>query len=168
MLLLKGDLVGRALENKSAGAGIKPLVVFAHDDKINVLRLFAFERAEALVVELDRAQIDVLLQLEAQPEQDALFQNARFDLGMADGAQENRRKLAQLRHDAVGHRFLGAKVAFAPQIVMGVVEFQIEFPAGRVEDLDGLADDFRPGAVAGDNCNRICLHSRREHCFPSG
>src|ERR1035438_3528731 len=54
------------------------------DDEVNVLGLLAFERTEALVVEFDRAQIDVLLQLEPGAEQDAFFENARFHVGMAD------------------------------------------------------------------------------------
>jgi hypothetical protein len=58
-----------------------------------------------------------LFQLEAQAQQNALFQNARLDLGMADGAQENGREFAQLLHHAVRQRFLGAQIAGAAQVV---------------------------------------------------
>jgi hypothetical protein len=37
----------RALENKAARTGVKPLVVFADDDKINILGRLVLERAEA-------------------------------------------------------------------------------------------------------------------------
>ena len=107
----------RAFENKPARTGVKPLVVFPDHDKINVLRRLVFERAEALVVKFDRAQIDVLFQLEAQAEQNSLFQNARLDLGMADGAEEDGGKLAQLLHHAVRQRLLGAQITLAAQVV---------------------------------------------------
>ena len=99
---------GRAFEDKPAGPGVKAFVVFAHDDEVDVLRPFVLQRAEAFVIELHRAQIDVLLQLETHAQQDALFQNARLDVGMADRAEQDRRKLAQFVQHAVRQSFAGS------------------------------------------------------------
>ena len=155
---LHGHLVGRALEDEAAGAGVEPFVVLAHDDEVDVLGLLVLERAEALVVELDRAQVDVLLQLEAGAQQDALFQDAGLDVGMADGAQQDGRELAQFRHDAVRQHLAGAQVAVAAEVVVGVVELELELLRGGVEHLDRLADHFRARAVAADDCNVVTLH----------
>ena len=74
---------GVPLNMKAARAGVKPLGVLADDDEINVLRPLVLERAILRAVKLHGAEIDVLLQLEAQAQQDALFQDAGLDL--ADG-----------------------------------------------------------------------------------
>ena len=139
-------------------AGVKPLVVLAHDDEVNVLGLLVFERAEAFVVELDRAQVDILLQLEAGAQQDALLQDARLHVGVADGAEQDGRELPQLRQHAVGQGLAGAQIARAAQVIMGVVELELELLRGDFEDLDRLADDFRPRAVAANDCNVVTLH----------
>jgi hypothetical protein len=56
-------------------------------------------------VKFHRAKVDVLLHLEAQAEQDAFLQNAGFDIRMADGAEEDRRELAEFAHRAVRQDF---------------------------------------------------------------
>ena len=40
-------------------------------------------------IELDRTQIDVLIELKAQFEKNAFFKNAGLHIGMADGAEVN-------------------------------------------------------------------------------
>ena len=91
-----------ALEHKTARADVKTLVVFAHHNKVNMLRPLVLQRAVGGAVKFHGAQIDVLFQLETEAEQDALFEYARLDLRMADGAEEYRLELAQLVHRAVG------------------------------------------------------------------
>ncbi len=86
---LDGDFVGGAFEDEAAGAGVEAFVVFADDDEVDVFGFLVFEGAEAFVVEFDGAEIDVLLQLEAEAEEDAFFEDAGFDFGVADGAQED-------------------------------------------------------------------------------
>ncbi len=161
---LQGNLVGRAFEDESADAGVEPLVVLADDDEVNVLGLLVLERAEALVVEFDRAQVDVLLQLEAGAEQDALFQDARLHVGMADGAEQDGRELPQFRQHAVRQRLAGAQIALAAQVVVRVVQLELELLRGDFEDLDRLADDFRACAVAAHDCNVVAFHSKPTAC----
>ena len=156
--LLQGNLVRRAFEDESADAGVQSLVVLAHDYEVNMLGLLVFERAEAFVVKPDRAQVDILLQLEAGAEQDALFEDARLHVGMADGAEEDGRELPQLRQHAVGQGLAGAQIARAAQVIIGVVELELEFLSGDLKDFDRLTDHFRAGAVATNNCNVVTLH----------
>src|SRR5207245_1015571 len=103
---LHRDLVRRALEHETARAGVKAFIVFAHHNEVNVSRSFVLQRTEPFVVKFHRAKVDVLLELEAESQEDALLQNARFHVRMADGAKENRRELPQFLDDTVRQRFL--------------------------------------------------------------
>ena len=99
-----------------------------------------------------------MLHLEPQPEQNALFQNARLDLGMSDGAQQDRRKLSQLLGRAVGQHFLRAQVTIPAKIIRGVMEFDAEFFGGGIEHFDGFPCHFRTGTVAADDCDVVTFH----------
>ena len=134
--LLDRDFMRCAFEHKTARAGVKTFVVFAHDDKINVLRPLVLERAIQRAIKFHGAKIDVLLQLETQTEQDAFFQNARLDLRMADRAEKNRLELAEFVHRVVGQHFAGFQIAFAAKIVMMPVEFEPEFFGGGFGNLE--------------------------------
>ena len=69
-------------------------------------------------VELHRAEVDVLVQLEPQPQQQALFQDARGDLRVADGAEVDGVERAQLGDLLVGDDGdgLAVRVAAAGQV----------------------------------------------------
>ena len=99
-----------------------------------------------------------MLELEPGAEENALFQNARFDVRMADGAEQNGGELPQFVQHAVRQHLAGAQVSVAADIVVGVVEFEGEFFRSGIEDFDCLADDFRPRAVAADDCKIIAFH----------
>ena len=86
---------------------------------------------------------------------------------MADGAQENDRELAQFIYRAVGQHFLGAQVAVATKIVVGVVEFEAELFGGDIEHLDRFADDLGTGAVAANHCHIIRFHRIPFHQHPT-
>ena len=163
---LNRHLVRRALEDEPTRAGVEALVIFADDDEINVFRFLVLQRAESLVVELDRPQVDVLLEVEPQAQQDSLLENAGLHVGMADGAQQNGGKLSQLTHDAVRQRLLGAQVTLAAEVVVGIIEFQREFLRRGVQDLDGLAHDFRAGPVPANDSQMVAFHELILICPP--
>src|SRR6185369_14502704 len=96
---LQGNFVRCSLEDKSPGPGIKAFVIFANHYEIDVLRFLVLQRAETLVIELHRAEVDVLLQLEPGAQEDAFLQDARLNIGMADGTQKDGGELAQLLQD---------------------------------------------------------------------
>ena len=87
--LLDGDLVGRASLEEAAGAGVEALGVLADDDEVDLLGSLVAERRVDAGVELDRAQVDVEVELEAQAQQDALLEDAGLDVGVADGAEQD-------------------------------------------------------------------------------
>ena len=67
-------------------------------------------------IEPDRAEVDVLVELEAEPQQDPLLEHARGDVGMADRAQVEGVAAAELGQDRVGQDLAGLQVALAPQV----------------------------------------------------
>ena len=79
---------------KAARAGVKPFGVLADHREINMLRPLVLERAILRAVKFHGAEIDVLFQFESQAEQDALFQDARLHVRVADGAEQDRGELS--------------------------------------------------------------------------
>ena len=155
---LDRDLMRCALEHKTARAGVKSLVVFAHDDKVNVLRPLVLQRAIGGAIKFHRTQIDVLLQLETEAQQDAFFEDAGLDLRMADGAEENRLELAQFVHRVVGQHLARLQITFTAEIEMVPVDFETEFLGRGLGHLEGFAGDFRPRAVAANDRNVVTFH----------
>jgi hypothetical protein len=84
-----------------------------------VLRPFVLERGLHIGIQLHRPQVDVLIEGEARLEQNAYFQNAGLDVGMADGAQENGIELLELLQCTVRQDLAGALVALARSALPG-------------------------------------------------
>src|SRR5439155_11657841 len=96
-------------------------------------------------------------------------QDARFHVRMADGAEENRRELPQFIDDTVRQGFLRAEITLAAEVVWSEVEFERELFGGDFQNLDGFAGDFRPRAVAADDCDVVAFHERfGSMCPPLG
>ena len=157
--LLNRDFMRCALEHKTARAGVKPLVVLAHDDKINVLRPLVLERTVNGAIKFHGAEVDVLLQLETEAQQNAFFQDARLDLRMADCAQKNHLEPAEFVHGAVGQHFARFQITVAAEIVVMPVEFETEFFGGRFGNLERLAGHFRSRPIAANYSNVISFHA---------
>ena len=84
---LSRDLVCRASLQEPARACIKAFGVFPDDNEIYILRFLVFQGRIDAGIELNGPQIYVLIQAEAELKEDALFEYARFYIGMADGAE---------------------------------------------------------------------------------
>ena len=78
------------LRSEAAGAHVEVLVVLADDDHVDVVGPLAADRALDAREEVDRTEVDVLVEVEPQPQQDSLLQHARGHLGVADGAEQDR------------------------------------------------------------------------------
>ena len=101
--------------------------------------------------QLHRPQVDVLIELEPQFQQQALFQDARLHVGMADGAEVDGVELPELVDAAGGQRFAGLQVALAaPVEVLRFVGELFELADGG-QDLEGFGGHFGTGAVAGND-----------------
>ena len=105
---LHRHLVRRALLEEAAGAGVDALGVLPHDDEVDLFRPLVLQRRVNIGVELDRAQVDVLIELEAQLEQDPLLEDTRLHVRMADGTQVDGVKAAQVVDRRLGQHLVGA------------------------------------------------------------
>src|SRR5690606_596870 len=152
------DLIRRAFFEKAAASGVKPLGVFPHDDKVDMLGAFVLERSLDAGVKLDRPEVDVLVQLKAEPEQDALFENAWLDVGVTDGAEVNGVKLPQLLDGGVGQSLAGAKVTVAAEIKVHRLVAKSVLGRCCLDDLEAFPDDLGAGAIAGND--RDLVHNR--------
>ena len=76
----------------------------------------ALDRALDTRIELDGPQVDVLVEVEAEAEQDSLFENAGGHVGVADGTEQDGVAAAQPLDLGVGQDFAGLQVAFAAQV----------------------------------------------------
>ena len=111
-------------------------------------------------------QVDVLVQVKAGVQQDALLQDARGHVRVADGPQVDGLELPQLGDHRLRQGLTGAHVALAAQVVIGVVEFEPRGTRHGLEHLDALGHHFRAGAVPGDDCDVVRSHADfASRCF---
>ncbi|VVB72078.1 Uncharacterised protein [uncultured archaeon] len=91
------DIVERALDlevdmalaatRTAAYADVKVLCVLANYQEVDVFGSFILQRSPDAFQELDRAQIHVLVQVETHGQENALFQNAGLDSGVANSPE---------------------------------------------------------------------------------
>ena len=137
---LGGDLVGRALPQEPALAGVGPLGVLPHDDEVEVA-LLAGEWPE----------VDVLVEGEAEPEDDPPLDGPRRDNGVADGRAEGPLEDGVAGADAL--EIVVVEDVAVPGVAVGAeVEGDLlDRHAGGPHDLEGIGDHGRTDAVAGDH-----------------
>ena len=157
--LLRGDFVRGAGHDVAAAAGVGAAGVFADDDVVDVLGALVPERRLDAGVELHGAEVDVLVEGEAQLEQEALLEDAGLDAGVADGAEEEGVVLLEGGDLGVVDDLAGLEVAFAAEVVVLELEAESVELGGRLEDLDAFANHFGAGAVAADDADVVLLHA---------
>ncbi len=133
-----------------AHAAVDVLGVFTDDDEVDMLGALALEGALDAGVELHGAQVDVLVELEAKAQQDALLEDAGGHARVADGAKENGIVLLQLFGRGGREHFAGRQVAIAAVIIVVEIQLEIECLGSGLEDLDCFASHFGTSAVATD------------------
>ena len=87
--------------------------------------------------------------MEAECQQDAFFEDARRDVGVADGAEEGRVQGAKFVADGVGQYLACPLVALAADVVLDHVVVDVVFSATVASTFMGLIGHFRPGTVSG-------------------
>src|SRR5262249_27034122 len=110
---LRGDFVGRAFVEKALHAAVEVLGGFADDDQGDAFRPFVFGWGLEAGEQLHRAEVDVLVEAEAEVEEELALEDAGGDIGVADGAEEDGVELAELVEAVVGERAAGFEVAVA-------------------------------------------------------
>ena len=157
-----GHLVRGATAHRSAGTAVQAFGAFTHHDEIDVTRVG--ERRRDTLVQLGRTQVHVLVQVEAELEQQAAFQNARLDARIADGAQQDGVGLL----DAVLFLFRKnravTQIALGTQIELLIFEFGDAF--GRLlQSLLSPRSHFLANAIARNDGDGVLLcritHSTR-------
>ena len=130
---LGGHLVGRALAERAALAGVGALGVLPDHDHVDVV----------LGVR-EGPQVDVEVELEAHAEQQAALDHAGRHAGGADGADQQGVEAPPLLDDLVGEDHAVAQVAGAAEVVVDGVEGH----AGGAHHLERLRDDLGTDPVA--------------------
>ena len=161
--LLRGDLLRRALHHDAAHARVDAARVLADDDVVHRLGRDAGDGRRDAGVELDGAQVDVLVEIEAELEEDVLLEDAGGDVlragaGEADGAEVDGVELAELGLVRLVDELARLEVVLAAEGEDLRLEAELELLGGGLEDLEALADHFGTGAVAGDDCDVVGFH----------
>jgi hypothetical protein len=141
---LGGHFVRGADADRAARAGVWPLGALAHDHEVD--GGIACQRAVDTRKQPRRTQIDVMVELEAQPEQQPALQYATGHRRITDGTQQDRVVPAQLGGHAVGQRLPRCVVALGTQVVGRLLDTRQD----DVEHLEGFGDDLGSDAVSGD------------------
>ena len=89
----------------------------------------------------------MVVECEAQRQQQTALEHTAWHGGIADGAQQNRVVTLQLVDDTVGQGLPRRVIATSAEVVLRLLDTR----CNRIEDLEGLTDDFGPDAVAGDD-----------------
>ena len=153
--LFGGHLVRGAATQHSPRAGVRPFGALAYDDHVDVSRRLARKRRGHAWVELHRAQVDVVVELEAQAQQQPALKDATGDGGVAYCAQQDGVMGADLLEHGVRQGLAGAVPALRPQVVLGALERDVVAPGNGVEHLQPFCDDLRSDAVSGDDGNPV-------------
>ena len=129
---LGGDLGRRACAHRAAVADVRALGALAHDDEVDVARVG--QRGRDAREEPRRPQVDVVVELEAQPEQQPALEQTAGRLvspGSADRPEQDRVVPAQLVQDVVGKHLAGGVPALGPEVVRRSVDWSVPRPRPR-------------------------------------
>ena len=148
-----GDFVRGALANHSAVADVGAFGAFTHDDEVDVAGVG--ERGDCAGVQAGGAQVDVVVEGEAQLQEHFAFDEAGGNLAAArvctDSAEEDRVVLFEGVHGGVGQGFTGFQPVLGAELVVGGGYGDVFELAGAGEDALGFGNDFGADAVAGDD-----------------
>ena len=133
----------------AAVAAVQALGSLAHDDEVDVAGV-SQGAGHALVV-LGGTQVHVVVEGEAQLEEQAALEDAGGNGGITDRTQEDDVVALNGLEVLVGEGVAGRVPALRTQIEVGrrVVDALVRQDA--VQDLQALGDDFLADAVAGDD-----------------
>jgi hypothetical protein len=90
----------------------------------------------------------VVVELEAQPQQQTALQDARRDTGVADRAEEDRVVPPQLVEHRVGEQLTGALPPHRAEVVVGGLHVGSDLP----QDLQSLGHHLGTDPVSSDHC----------------
>ncbi len=159
---LRGDFIRGPLLEETADARIQVFRVLADDHKIDVFGLLAGQGGLDAGEELDRAEVDVLVEIEPHLQQQPAFENAGRDIRMPDRAEQDRVELGKLLNRSFRKDLAGGQVTLAPIVELRRFDLETLQFGDRFQNLHALGHHFRPGPVAADNRhfeNVVAAHS---------
>ena len=156
---LGGHLLRGVAAHRAAGTAVQTFGAFTHHHEVDVAGVG--ERRGDALVQLGGAQVHVLVEVEAQLEQQAAFQNAGLDARIAHGAEQNRVVGLDAPLFVLGQDRTIAQIALGTQVEILILEVSYAF-SGLFQSLLSPRSDFLANTVAGNNGDFICLcHSSR-------
>src|SRR5262249_53115812 len=156
---LLGDLVGRALPEAPTPAAVFAFGIFAHTDEIDLATAFVSQRALRPGKQLDRAQVDVLVEALADFDQ----QVAQADVigharRIADCAEVDRGEILQTTQAVIVHHPPGLQVIIAAPVEFFGFDLKAAGAGGRAQRAQTRGDHFLADAVAGDDGYAMFVH----------
>ena len=159
---LRGDFVGRAFVHEALDAAVEVFGVLADDDEVDVGGAFVAQRRFDAGEQLHGAKVDVLVEAEAEVEQQLAFEDAGGDVGVADGAEEDRVELAELVEVVGREGFARFEIAVAAPVEIGEFELDVLELGDGFQNFDAFGSDFWAGAVSADDGDFAgCRHDGR-------
>ena len=156
--LFDGDLVRRADPHRAAGTDVRTFGAFAHDDEIDVG--LPGERGGGAREETYGTQVHVVIEGEAQLQQQPALEDPARNAGITDRTEQDRVGLAELGQHAVGQRLTGPVPARSPQVVLDGLQLLARAIKHPTQHEKALSNYFRADAVA---CNYRQFHERRRY-----
>ncbi len=123
----------------TADPDVEVLRVLADHDEVDLGRSLVRQRRLHAGQELDRPEVDVLVEVEPEREQDPLLEDAGLDALVADRTEVDRPELREFREVVLGQELAGLEVAVRADRELGEVEVEAVALAGRFEDAAALA-----------------------------
>jgi hypothetical protein len=156
---LLGYLVRRALFEASAPAAVFAFGILAHADEIDFLMTLITQRALRSGEQLDRAEIDVLVEALADFDQ----QLAQADVigharRIADCAEVDRREIPQTPQAVIVHHPAVLQVIIAAPIEIFGFDFKAADAGGRAQHAQTCGYHFLADSVSGDDGYAVFVH----------
>ena len=140
---------GGAAAHHAARPGVRALGALADDHHVDELGRALRQRRRHARVEPDRPQVDVVVELEPQPQQQPALEHPARHGRVADRAEQDHVVRPDLLEHRVGERLPGAVPAPRAQVVVGRVEGDVR--RRRPQHLQRLGRHLGADAVAADD-----------------
>src|SRR6266566_4761648 len=151
--LLDRDLVRRPLPMETARSGVQPLGVLAHDDEVHVvLGVRRDQRLHARIAD-HRAEVDVLIQREADPKEQVALQDPGPDTRVAHRAEQYRVTPLDSLELFIRQDLPRPQVAVGAQIELH--GFDLEAVTHALQDLERFGDHLGTRPVATDHSDPV-------------
>jgi hypothetical protein len=136
---------------EAAGARVEPLRVLAHDDEAHVVLAVRWHQGLDARVTDHRPEVHVLVQLEADPEEQVSLEDAGSHARISDRPEEDRVATPQGFELVLGEDVAGPEVPLGAQVE--VRDLHVEAVADGLQDLEALRDDLRTRPVPADHAD---------------